>query len=94
MNGFKIMLDAYKKADISEEERRRYIRIYEFLSECDDQDFCYLFDSTAFNEICMSYVRKAVARLVDNEVIDEEQARSVRNEVSALFSDMRAEEVL
>jgi len=94
MNGFKIMLDAYKKADISEEERRRYIRIYEFLSECDDHDFCYLFDSTAFNEICMSYVRKAVARLVDNEVIDEEQARSVRNEVSALFSDMRAEEVL
>lgn len=51
------------------------------------------FDTGRFNEIAMSYVRLAVSNLVEDGVIDDEQARSVRNEVSYLFDTLKSREV-
>ena len=88
MNGYTMLADTYRKAG---DEKKA--RIYDFLSSCTKDDICALYDSSAFNEICMSYVRRAVRELVAEDVLDEDQARAVRNRVSLLFSEKTAEDV-
>ena len=98
MNGFTILSDSYKKAlsqgQISREEAEKKCRVYDFLATCDQEDFCNLFDSSAFNEIAKSYLRIAVRELTDEGTIDEEQAQAVRNGYSLLFSEKQAHEVI
>lgn len=98
MNGFKILSDSYKKlleqGKIDKEEAQKEIRIYDFLGNCEDDDICRLYDSSAFNEITMCYVRRAVKELIEEDVIDDEQAKAVRNRVSLLFDEKTAKEVL
>ena len=71
----------------------KYARIYDFLSTCDLDDIFILFDSAAFNEIAKSYLRKAVSELITEEVLEEGQARAIRNRFSLLFDETRANEV-
>ena len=95
MNGFKLMAESYRKATgISKAEAERIARLYDFLGDCTESDINTLFDSTAFNEISKQYVREAVKRLTANGTIDEEQATAIRNEVSRLYEDMTAAEVM
>ena len=98
MNGFKLMADSYRKAaeegKIDKEQADKEIRIFDFLATCDEDDFCKLFDSSAFNEIAKSYMRLAVRELVEEEVIDEDQGRAVRNRFSLLFDEKKASEVI
>lgn len=51
------------------------------------------FDTGKYNEIAMSYVRLAVSNLVEEGVLEDEQARAVRNEVSYLFDTLKSREV-
>ena len=97
MNGYMLMADSIRKAagegkvDAGEAEQKA--RVYDFLGTCTDNDIFTLFDSTAFNEIAKDYMRKAVARLIDNGTIDAEQGQAVRNEYAYLFSIMTAKEI-
>lgn len=97
MNGFTMMADSYKsavkKGHFKEEEVASKIRLYEFLGTCGGDDFFDLFDSSAFNEIMMSYIRKAVKELTEEDVIDDDQAIAVRNRVNALLSEQTAKEI-
>ena len=98
MNGFTLLSDSYKKAleqgEISKEEADKKCRVYDFLASCDQDDFCNMFDSSAFNEIAKSYMRLAVRELTDEGTIDEEQAKAVRNRFSLLFDEKQAHEVI
>ena len=98
MNGFKLLSDSYKKlmeqGKIDRETAEKEIRIYEFLATCDQEDFCNIFDSSAFNEIAKSYMRLAVKELTDEGIIDEEQSKAVRNRFSVLFDEKQAHEVI
>ena len=98
MNGFTLLADAQRKAVekglISKEESDKKCRVYDFLATCDQEDFCNLFDSSAFNEIAKSYLRIAIRELTDEGTIDEEQAQAVRNRYSLLFSEKQAHEVI
>ena len=51
------------------------------------------FDSSKYNELVMCYVRAAVRELTDEDTLEEEQARAVRNRVSLLMSERRAADV-
>ena len=97
MNGFTMMADTCRKAasagKLDPAQAEKKARIYDFLGSCDQEDFYELFDSTAFNEIAKDYMRTAVRRLVDEEVIDDEQGRAVRNEYAILFDEKTAKEI-
>ena len=97
MNGFSLMADSYRKAaesgKISKEQADWDCRLFDFLATCNHADICRLFDSSAFNEIAKSYLRLAVAELVDEGAIEDEQARAVRNRFSLLFDEKKAGEV-
>lgn len=97
MNGFEIMAETYRKAaaenKISQEQAAKQIRIYDFLSTCTDEDINSLFDSAAFNEIAKGYLRRAAAELVEENVIDEDQAAAIKRRFSLLFSEKKASEV-
>lgn len=98
MNGFALLSESYKKAlsqgQINKEEAEKKCRVYDFLATCDQEDFCNMFDSSAFNEISKSYMRLAVKELTDEGTIDEEQAKAVRNRFSLLFDEKQAHEVI
>ena len=97
MNGFEIMADSYRKAaeqgQISKEQAEKECRIFDFLSSCDQDDICRMFDSSAFNEISKSYLRLAVKELISEGTIDEEQGNAVRNRFSLLFDEKKAKEI-
>lgn len=97
MNGYSYLSATYRKAaeqgEVSQDYAEKRCRVYDFLATCDDDDICSLFDSSAFNEIAKSYMRLAVRELTDEDVIDDEQARAVRNRFSLLFDEKQAEEV-
>ena len=97
MTGYEIMSKSLQKAadenKISQEDAAKQIRLYDFLNTCTDEDICSLFDTGAFNDIARSYLRKAATELVDEEVIDEDQAQAIKNRFSLLFSEKTASEV-
>lgn len=88
MNGFTLMADAQRKHG-----NEKYARVLDFLGTCDQEDFCNMFDSSAFNEIAKSYMRLAVRELMDEGTLEDEQARAVRNRFSLLFDEKKAKEV-
>lgn len=88
MNGYSILAETYRKHG-----QDKKASLMDFLSTCTDEDLCTLFDSTAFDQITMSYVRNAVKELVEEEVLTEEQGTSVRNRVSLLFDEKPAKDV-
>ena len=98
MNGYKLMADSYRKVAeegmIDKEQADKNIRIYDFLATCDEDDFCKLFDSSAFNEIAKSYLRLAVSELISEDIIDEDQGIAVRNRFRLLFDEKKASEVI
>ena len=97
MNGYTMLADEYKKMLEDEQEQTRkdeiakHIKVYEFLATCDDTEKCLLFDSTAFNDIYMGYVRKAVNSL---DCLDDEQRQAVRNRAYVLLSEYTAKNML
>ena len=89
MNGFTLMKQTYEKiGDI------KRARIYDFLSTCDDDDICTLFDSTAFNDIAKGYLRSALNEAVKDGAIEEEQADEVRRWYRVILSEKTAKEAV
>ncbi len=94
MNGFSIMADSYKslvkRGEMTEEQAKRSIEIYEFLATCNQDDFCQMVDSSAFNDI----IRAFLTKVIENANLDEKSKDSVMNELRYLFNDLSAKEVL
>ena len=94
MNGFSIMANSYKslvkRGEMTEEQAKRSIEIYEFLATCNQDDFCQMIDSSAFNDIIRAFLKKAL----NGSELDEKSKDSVMNELRYLFDDVSAKEVL
>lgn len=91
MNGYKMTADAYRefkkkdpKIDVDSN-----IKVLDFLSTCTKEDICNLFNSTAFNNICMGYVKNA---LNDFKEIDEDTKDRLINHVRYKFDTLTAEQ--
>ena len=89
MDGYKSLAYTYRKNG-----QEKKARVCDFLASCDDEDICTLFDSSAFNEIAKGYLQIALNELRAEEVLDEEQAISVRRRYTLLMSEKTATEVL
>jgi polyhydroxyalkanoate synthesis regulator phasin len=94
MNGFAMIAESYKRlvkqGEMTEEQAKRSIEIYEFLATCNQDDFCQMVDSSAFNDI----IRAFLAKVIDNTKLDEKSKDSVTNELRCLFDDLSAKDVL
>lgn len=94
MNGYKILTDSYKEAandgTITSELADKRCRVLDFLATCDEDDFYHLFDSSYFNEIIMSYIRKALNNVSD---LTDEQRKTILNEVKKLLSECTAKDI-
>ena len=94
MNGFKILSESYAKlmeqGKIEHEVAEKEIRILDFLSTCDTDDFCRMVDSTAFNDIIKGYVRLAA----ENAGIDKKAQQKVIDQCYWIFDMKTAKEVL
>lgn len=89
MNGYKVLADAHRKAGQEHEAD-----LLDFIGNCSPDDICFLFDSSAFNEIAKAYVRRAVSELQDDKTLTSEQAEAVRARHSGLFDEMQAKQVI
>ncbi|MEE1154060.1 MAG: hypothetical protein UH241_02785 [Acutalibacteraceae bacterium] len=94
MNGFAIMADSYKslvkRGEMTEEQAKRSIEIYEFLATCTQSDICQMIDSSAFNDIIRAFLTKAIK----GAELDKKSKDRVMNELRYLFDDLSAKEVL
>lgn len=98
MNGFEVTADTYRemaaKGECSQEQADRICKAYDFLATCDQEDFCTLFNSTAFNDITKAYLRTAVDELTKEGEITAEQGKAVLRRLSLLFDEMTAQQAL
>lgn len=62
MNGYKMTADAYREAKKRDPrlDLDSNIKVLDFLATCTEEDIHNLFNSTAFNNICMGYVKMAL----------------------------------
>lgn len=94
MNGYTLMAESYRKlmneGKIEKEIAEKEIRVYEFLSNCDNDDYCRLIDSSAFNDIIRAFLKMAL----DNAEIDQETQKKVIGQLSWIFDEKSAKEVL
>ena len=62
MNGFKIIADSYRKLietnQIDKEDAKSYIKVYDFLSTCNNKEKEILFTSSAFNDMIKELINK------------------------------------
>ena len=94
MNGYELMAESYKdllkRGEIDKTTAEKWIRIYEFLTSCDQDDICRLVDSSAFNDVIKAYVEIATKRAD----IDQDSKEKVYDQLHYLFEDMSARQVL
>lgn len=91
MNGYKMSADSYRefkkrdpKIDVDSN-----IKTLDFLATCTEEDIYNLFNSTAFNNICMGYVKIA---LNDFKELDEDIKDRIINHVRYKFDTVTAEQ--
>ena len=93
MNGFEMIAEQYKELlkqeKIDEQTANKEIRIYDFLAECEKDDFYRLFNSGAFNDIVKAYVHKAL----EGAGVDNETTSKVMEELRWLFDTKQAREI-
>lgn len=94
MNGFTMLADSYrtlvKQGKLTEEQAKRDIEIFDFLATCNQDDFCRMVDSSAFNDIIKAYIELAVK----NAGIDKKSQEKVINQSHWIFDEKNAKEVL
>ena len=94
MNGYTLMAESYKKlmneGKIDKATAEKEIRVYEFLENCDDDDKFIMVDSSAFNDIIRAFVKMAV----NNAEIDKDSRNKVLSQLSWIFDEKTAKEVL
>lgn len=91
MNGYKMSADSYRilkkrdpKADVDSN-----IKVLDFLSTCTQEDIYNLFNSSAFNYICLGYVEMA---LNDFKELDDDTKDRIINHVWAMFDAKSAKQ--
>lgn len=91
MNGYKMTADAYRA--IKEKDPKidvdSNIKTLDFLATCTKDDIYNLFNSAAFNNICMSYVKNA---LNDFEELSDDMKDRISNHVKYKFDTLTAEQ--
>ena len=89
MNGYKMTADAYKEAKKRDPKLNvdSNIKTLDFLATCTEEDIQNLFNSSAFNNICMGYVKMA---LNDFNELDEELKDRIINHVRYKFDTITA----
>lgn len=93
MNGYRLMAESYKKLMQQgkiDESAKKEIRIYEFLADCDTDDFCLMADSSAFNSIMKAYLKMAV----ESAGLEEAAQDRVMLQLARLLDERSAKEVL
>ena len=75
-------------------DEQKKARIADFLASCDKADICYLFDSTAFNEIVQSYVFMGISTLVREKNLTEKQAEAIQKALKTAFDEMNSSQAL
>lgn len=91
MNDYKMTADAYRaikkkdpKIDIDSN-----IKTLDFLATCTKEDIYNLFNSTAFNNICMGYVKNA---LNDFEELSDDMKDRITSHVRYKFDTLTAKQ--
>ena len=89
MNGYKMTADAYREAKKRDPrlDLDSNIKTLDFLSTCTAEDIHNLFNSTAFNNICMGYVKMAVN---DFKELDDDMKDRIINHVRYKFDTATA----
>lgn len=89
MNDYKMTADAYRQAkkrdprlDLGSE-----IKTLDFLAACTKEDIYNLFNSAAFNYICLGYVKMAIN---DFKELDDEMKDRIINHVRYKFDTVTA----
>ncbi len=90
---FKMVADTYRrlvrKGELTEEQAKKDIRIYDFLAECDQEDLYKLIDSSAFNDIIKAIVKLSLR----NIKMDEETGSKILREMDHTFDEMTVKDV-
>ena len=93
MNGFALMTNNYRKATdqdkMNNAEAEIKIRIFDFLATYLQNDFYFIVNSSAFNNIIKNFLKVAL----QNARTDEEMTGKVMNELRWLFSEKTAKEI-
>lgn len=91
MNGYKMTADAYREAKKRDPRLGldSEIKTLDFLATCTKDDIYNLFNSTAFNNICMGYVKNA---LNDFEELSDDMKDRISNHVKYKFDTLTAEQ--
>lgn len=94
MNNYTLLANSYRylmeQGEIDKSTAEKEIRIYEFLSGCDEDDLCIMVDSSAFNDIIRAYLKKAVM----SAELDKKAQKEVLDQLPWIFDTMQAKDVL
>lgn len=100
MNGFKMLSDNYKNFLKDETDKRiitemeKKVKVLDFLSTCDKKEICYLFDSSAFNDIFLAYTDKVMFDLLKEGELTDTQVSKLQNSFTRILNGISAEGVL
>ena len=93
MNGYKMTADSYRtlrgNSKVDQADVESNIKVLDFLATCTQEDIYNLFNSTAFNYICLGYVKMALNGF--KELDDDTKAR-INNRVWAMFDEKNAKQ--
>lgn len=91
MNGYKMTADAYREFKKKDPKINvdSNIKTLDFLATCTKEDIYNLFNSTAFNNICMGYVKNA---LNDFEELSDDMKDRISSNVKYKFDILTAEQ--
>lgn len=89
MNGFQMMAETARKSG-----QERKAELYAFLGGCSENDMCELFNSSAFNEICKAYLRRACLEQVEAGELTEEDGKKLRERFAGLFDELSAQQAI
>lgn len=89
MNDYKMTADAYRQAKKQDPrlDLDSNIKVLDFLATCTKEDIYNLFNSAAFNNICMGYVKAA---LNDFKDLDDDTKDRIINHVRYKFDTVTA----
>jgi len=91
MNGYKMTADSYRtlrgNSKVDQADVESNIKVLDFLATCTKEDIYNLFNSTAFNNICLGYVEMA---LNDFKELDDDTKDRITNHVYYKFDTVTA----
>lgn len=93
MNGYKMTADGYRKllgnSKLDQADVESNIKVLDFLATCTQEDIYNLFNSTAFNFICLGYVKMALNGFKE---LDDDTKDRIINRVWAMFDEKNAKQ--